>query len=242
MSTTEPPHQRESEPILLWASSPSDTVEIGRALAGVLQRGDTLALRGELGAGKTQLVRGLAAGLGADERTVSSPTFVLMQEYATDPRLLHLDAYRLDTVEELETLGWTEPLIEDSISVIEWAERIEPRLPGDRLEIELIPVSDHARQITVGLHRRWIERREPLQKVLCDFMRKDTSNAKTGGKCPICSKPVESDSASFPFCSPRCRQVDLGRWLTGQDRVAREVDWEQDDLDAIPNADDDPDG
>lgn len=126
--------------IEVWGEAAME--RLGQALASFLRPGDCLALFGELGAGKTCLVRGLAKGLGLDERLVSSPSFTLINEYPGEVPLFHIDAYRLDSPEELEELGLEEYWDGPGVTVIEWAERI-PRLPEDRLEIHIsIPCSE----------------------------------------------------------------------------------------------------
>lgn len=119
-----------------------ETIEVARALAQSLRPGDVVALHGELGAGKTRFVRGLAAGLGIDPALVTSPTFILVNEYPAGARaipLVHVDAYRLSTDDDLETLDWERLTTPAShILVIEWAERIAPdALPDERFTITL---------------------------------------------------------------------------------------------------------
>src|SRR5690606_14193324 len=94
----------------LQSRSASDTTSIGAAIGRLAKQGDIIALQGELGAGKTQFVRGLAMGMGIDPRSVSSPTFVFVQEYEPeDPEalvLVHIDAYRLQGPSDLAGIGW----------------------------------------------------------------------------------------------------------------------------------------
>lgn len=120
--------------------SAKGTLGLGRKLAQRLGPGDCVALSGPLGAGKTVLVRGIAAGLGlGDPRLVSSPTFVLVHEYPARVRTYHLDLYRLsDAGAELPELG-LEEMLADGIVLIEWADRAEGALPLPhwRVEIEL---------------------------------------------------------------------------------------------------------
>ena len=110
------------------------TEALGRRLAHYLRPGDVLALHGDLGAGKTCLVRGLARGLGLEESQVASPSFSLINEYPGPVPLFHIDCYRLHLEEEIEELGLEEYMDGPGITVIEWAERVRD-LPEDRLEI-----------------------------------------------------------------------------------------------------------
>jgi tRNA threonylcarbamoyladenosine biosynthesis protein TsaE len=96
-----------------------------------------LALIGELGAGKTALVRGIAAGLGTPPVFVSSPTFVLVHEYRGRLPLVHIDLYRLHTHAEAESIGLSDYFTGQAITAIEWADRFPALLPDDRLEVRL---------------------------------------------------------------------------------------------------------
>lgn len=134
----------------LTSDSPEATRGHAQALAANLQPGDVVALAGPLGAGKTQFVKGLAAGLGvADPRGVNSPTFTLIQEYHGRITLYHLDAYRLKNARELEALGFDELLDTGGIVVVEWADRVTPMLPPDTIWIELAPAGAQTRTITI---------------------------------------------------------------------------------------------
>ncbi len=107
--------------------SPADTERLGEQLGRAARRGLVIALSGDLGAGKTQFVRGLARGLGISRR-VHSPTFTLVNEYGGGRlKLFHLDLYRLETAEQILSAGIEEYLKPDGVSVIEWAERLEDR-------------------------------------------------------------------------------------------------------------------
>ena len=99
--------------------------------------GEVVALKGELGAGKTVFVRGLASGLALDPKDVTSPTFTLIQEYHGRLPLIHVDLYRLEHLQELAHIGFYEYLNSTSVVAIEWAERLGEDLPSDRLEIYL---------------------------------------------------------------------------------------------------------
>lgn len=134
----------------------SDSLEmthtLGRRIGAALHVGDVIALIGPLGAGKTALVRGIAAGAGvSDPREVNSPTFVIVNEYEADSgrtplRLYHIDTYRLRHGGDLEALGFDEMLSAGAL-LIEWADRVEDMLPPDRLTITLEPLDDHRRQL-----------------------------------------------------------------------------------------------
>lgn len=123
-----------------WISTgPAETHAFGQHLGQRLQSGDVLALIGDLGAGKTALVQGVARGLQITER-VASPTFVLVNEYETPAGLWlrHMDCYRLATAAEAQHLGFSDWLHHrDSILVIEWADRIRPLLPCAHLAIHI---------------------------------------------------------------------------------------------------------
>ncbi|MFG0330330.1 MAG: tRNA (adenosine(37)-N6)-threonylcarbamoyltransferase complex ATPase subunit type 1 TsaE [Phycisphaerales bacterium] len=150
---------RESAEFVTITADEVETISFAARLARrMLEAGDVVTLSGSLGAGKTRFVRGLARGLGLDERRVSSPTFVLLQEYdpaeheANDSAtpLAHLDAYRLLDPSELESIGWDE-LVEMRrfVIAVEWPERIEGRLPVDRVAITIEPIGERERRILV---------------------------------------------------------------------------------------------
>lgn len=120
----------------LRSDSPATTRALGGVLAGAVRGGDVLALSGELGAGKTCLVQGLAAGLGATER-VTSPTFLLARRIETTPPLVHADAWRLRRISDLLDLG-DDVLAHDVVTVLEWGDAVVAALPGDRLEVDLV--------------------------------------------------------------------------------------------------------
>jgi tRNA threonylcarbamoyladenosine biosynthesis protein TsaE len=119
-------------------SSPHATDSFGLAIGTVLQGGDVLALVGELGAGKTALVRGIVAGLGGAAAAVTSPTFMLVHEYQGRLPLMHLDLYRLQRAAEAEAIGLTACFSEEAVTAIEWADRFPDLLPADRLDVHLI--------------------------------------------------------------------------------------------------------
>jgi tRNA threonylcarbamoyladenosine biosynthesis protein TsaE len=126
------------------------TVALGHRLGPLLTSGQVVALVGPLGAGKTQLVRAIAEGLGlADSRMVCSPTFVLQHDYPGRIPIHHFDAYRLRSEEEFLDLGVEEWMEGPGVCLIEWADRVAGCLPADHLQIELRIVSETARQAIV---------------------------------------------------------------------------------------------
>ena len=131
-----------------WRSgNESETREIGRRLASLLEPDGTLLLTGDLGAGKTVLTQGIASGLGIDHREVQSPTYTLMREHeGHDGSLLHVDLYRLDPA-DVETVGLEERLAGPGVKVVEWAERIPFPVPGAlRLAMRILE-DGHVREI-----------------------------------------------------------------------------------------------
>ncbi len=128
--------------------SESETADAGEAFARGLHAGDVVLLYGELGAGKTAFVRGMARGLGADADDVSSPTFTLIQEYAgRAATLFHVDLYRLESV-EVDDLGLDDLIASGGIVAIEWAERWTGR-PAGAYEVQIEGATDDARTIDV---------------------------------------------------------------------------------------------
>lgn len=131
-------------------SSPEETTALGRELAAALKPPALVLLSGELGAGKTTLVKGIVSGLGlAREEDVTSPSFVFVHVYGNGVRLYHVDLYRIEQTAELETLGVEDFLTEKAVVVVEWAERL--KLPALRpaLRVQMEAVSDSERRILV---------------------------------------------------------------------------------------------
>jgi tRNA threonylcarbamoyladenosine biosynthesis protein TsaE len=129
--------------------SPEETIALGRTLAAMLAPPKLVLLRGDLGAGKTTLVKGIAAAFqAASEDDVTSPTFTLIHEYrGPDADLYHIDLYRIDTPRQLETLGLDDLISDNSILLIEWGEKF-PRFVRERdIEIALERLEDNHRRI-----------------------------------------------------------------------------------------------
>lgn len=129
------------------------TEAFGRRLGEVLAGGAVVGLVGEMGAGKTHLTRAICEGLGIrDPRVVSSPTFVLIQEYEGRLPIFHFDTYRLRSALEFAELGIAEYLEHQGVCIVEWADRVGEFLPADRLTIALLHVNEQTRraEITAG--------------------------------------------------------------------------------------------
>lgn len=130
-------------------STENETMKLGASLGSTLQPGDVVLLYGELGAGKTAFVRGIAEGVGASADEVSSPTFTLVQEYAgSRATLYHVDLYRLEP-KEVQDLGLEELVAGDAIVAIEWAERWAGR-PDDVIEVWIEDADEERRSIRLN--------------------------------------------------------------------------------------------
>ena len=134
-----------------------ETEALGEQLASCLAPGDILALYGELGAGKTCLVRGIARGLGIEEGSVASPSFTLINEYPGRVPLVHLDGYRLDSAEAFEELGLEDYFEGEGVLAIEWAEKV-PDLPEERIDIVIQWVDENRRHFRIRARAKVVER------------------------------------------------------------------------------------
>jgi tRNA threonylcarbamoyladenosine biosynthesis protein TsaE len=216
------------------SASVEQTMAVGATIGRHCRAGDLVALIGELGAGKTQLVRGMARGMGLDERAVASPTFVIMQEYRRDEAvvLVHVDAYRIRAIEELESMGWQPESLRPggelrggAVVALEWADRLGELLGEDYLQIELAHEQENARSICISGFDGWEARVGELGRELDEVVGKPPASWPP---CPVCSKPSNPQTAEYPFCSPQCKMIDLGRWLDGRYVISRPL--EQRDL------------
>lgn len=204
------------------SNAEAETRLIGEALGRVLRGGDTVLLDGALGAGKTTLVRAVAAGLGLDTAPVASPTFVLIHEYQRPdpgpdrPTLTHVDAYRLTGPDDLDTLGW-DTVLESlragrTALIVEWAERLGDALPPNPARIRAEHLSETAREFQFDVPDDW--RARPGFAALL---------AREPTICPVTGLPVPPDAPTYPFASERARMADLYRWFSGEYRISREI-------------------
>jgi tRNA threonylcarbamoyladenosine biosynthesis protein TsaE len=144
-----------TDAVTIVSRSPEETEAAGVRLAGALGPGDVVALTGELGAGKTCFVQGVARGLGVTTRA-TSPTFVLVNEYRGRLPVHHVDAYRTESLAELADLGLEELFDGDGVTLVEWADKLRPLLPARTIHVHLAGVGDEPREITItpGAARR----------------------------------------------------------------------------------------
>ncbi len=129
----------------LITESVKETKELGQRLSQLLQPGDVLALIGDLGAGKTTFAQGIGEGLLIEE-PIDSPTFTIVKEYQGRMPFYHMDVYRLETAMD-EELGWDEYFYGDGVTLVEWAQRIEPLLPEDTIWIRMVIREGDQREI-----------------------------------------------------------------------------------------------
>ena len=143
--------------------TPEAVERLGAAVAAALRRGEAVCLWGPLGAGKTTLARGLIRALTTPDEEVPSPTFTLVQLYAgSDFPVFHFDLYRLARADEAYELGLDEAL-DDGVAIVEWPERLEGRLPPDRLDIELaLAEGPEGRIVRLTGHGAWAGREGEL--------------------------------------------------------------------------------
>lgn len=184
-------------------------------------------LSGDLGAGKTTLVRGLALGLGAADDAVSSPTFTIRMDHRGASRpLVHIDAWRIGP-HDLESIGFDELLASSAVVAVEWPERIADALPAGHIRIRL----EHADPVE--------ERGEPTRVATIDAAALGDAALRRLAEglsllvrapriappsCPVCGRNAAGESTAelpspTPFCSARCRMADLGDWLMMRHRI-----------------------
>jgi len=150
-----------------FSRSPEQTRRIGARLGGMLQVGDVICLKGDLGAGKTTFVQGVAKGWGSLD-SVSSPTFIIVNEYrrADAGKLFHMDAYRLDSTPEAEELD-LDSMLADGTLLIEWPERINGLVPDERLWISLEYINDEEREMKfIASGKRYDELLEAIRHAI----------------------------------------------------------------------------
>ncbi len=130
------------------SKSEKETQDAGKALAMKLKPGDTVALYGNLGAGKTAFVRGMAEGLGINDM-VSSPTFTIVNEYSGSLLLFHFDMYRLSSAQELFDIGWEDYQDRGGICAVEWSENVDSAFDESVIRVSISPIDENTRLIEI---------------------------------------------------------------------------------------------
>ncbi len=135
----------------ITSESPEQTIELGQRIGQRLKGGEIIAVCGPLGSGKTHLIKGIAAGTGAeDRRSVTSPTFVIVNEYKGRLDIYHVDAYRLNSIDEFEMIGFDDFCYPGSVVLIEWADKVEAALQTmDYIRIEMTHAGKTKRKIHI---------------------------------------------------------------------------------------------
>lgn len=132
------------------SNSDNETIDLGKRLGSVLSGGDVVALTGALGSGKTRLTKGIGLGLGIDpDEVITSPSFSLVNEYKGRFQLYHMDLYRLEGLSDIMMLGLEEYFRDDSVVVIEWAERCPELLPSVCIKIKISILENNSRSIEI---------------------------------------------------------------------------------------------
>ena len=139
---------KENDLTEYFSSSPEETMEIAAEFAEKLKEGDVIALDGDLGAGKTCFVKGIAASLGITDH-ITSPTFNIVKEYYGRLKLYHFDVYRIDDIDELFQIGFEEYLNDSAVSIIEWAELIDEALPEIIIRVSISGSGYEKRHIVI---------------------------------------------------------------------------------------------
>ena len=140
--------------------SDEETRQRGAELAGHLKPRDVLVLTGQIGAGKTTFVQGIAQGMGADPRSVASPSFILIREYPGRIPLFHVDLFRLEELPEAEMLGLDEYYESEGVTLIEWGRKIPEVLPSEFMEICFEVIDPSTRKLLLAPHGARYEKRD----------------------------------------------------------------------------------
>lgn len=135
--------------MLINSNNEKETINIGYKVGKLLKKGDIVAFFGELGAGKTTMIKGIGKALGIDERDVISASFIIISEYKTKPKLVHIDLYRIDTLNDISEIGLWDAIGNENISVIEWAEKLKNDLPENAIKIHIKHKDKNKREILI---------------------------------------------------------------------------------------------
>ena len=183
--------------LTVTSRSVDETRIIGACLAPALLPGDVISLSGDLGAGKTAFVQGIAAASGVEDR-VTSPSFTIVHEYSGRYPLIHLDVYRLDSFQEVLDLGFEEFLDPNAIVLIEWGEAIFPLLPRRHLEVELrqLPAPDDEDNRLIIFRPRgqeWIRKIQAMRDTAEALLDAASSETGSGPRFVVTTDPYARD-------------------------------------------------
>jgi tRNA threonylcarbamoyladenosine biosynthesis protein TsaE len=135
--------------VKLLSNNHDDTEDIGFKLGKTLKPGDVVGLYGELGSGKTTMVKGIARAFGIDSRDITSSSFTIISEYLSDPLFCHIDLYRIDNRNSLDNTGLWDYISSNAVSVIEWAEKLEGIIPEDYIKVRIKAGGNNLREIII---------------------------------------------------------------------------------------------
>ncbi|MBR2879425.1 MAG: tRNA (adenosine(37)-N6)-threonylcarbamoyltransferase complex ATPase subunit type 1 TsaE [Oscillospiraceae bacterium] len=135
--------------MIIYTENEFETEKAGAEFAATLPGGSVVAFYGDLGAGKTAFVRGMARGMGIKSR-VNSPTFTIVNEYIGERELYHFDMYRLGSADELFDIGWEDYLARGGVCAVEWSENVADAFEGDEITVKIEKISDTGRKISIG--------------------------------------------------------------------------------------------
>jgi len=128
--------------------SEEETLRVGLRVGERLKMGDVINLNGELGAGKTHITKGIAKGLGVDDY-ITSPTFIIVNQYEGRIPLYHFDVYRINDIDEMHEIGFEEYLYGNGVCIVEWGSMVEELLPDSAIRIDINKIDDNTREIVI---------------------------------------------------------------------------------------------
>lgn len=132
----------------ILTGSEEETVKVGAVIGGKLKPGDVISLNGDLGAGKTYITKGIAKGLGVDDY-ITSPTFIIVNEYEGRIPLYHFDVYRINDIDEMYEIGFEEYLYGNGVCIVEWGKIVEELMPENTINIDINKIDDNTREIII---------------------------------------------------------------------------------------------
>ena len=135
--------------MVIYTENELETTAAGESFSKKLKPGDVIAMYGDLGAGKTAFIRGIARGLGLSSR-VSSPTFTIVNEYLGETPLFHFDMYRLSSSDELFEIGWEDYISRGGVCAVEWSENVEDAFGPETVTVSIEKTGENSRKIEIG--------------------------------------------------------------------------------------------